>query len=214
MDDVDLPAVFDGAEAAFSVITAVEGGRALAWEIANRRDRLNHWIQDQVALGERCSEADYEAACETAAKCREALAGVFGRFDTILTASAPGEPTDDLTGIQKSSFNRVWTMMHGPCITLPAFSGPNGLSVGVQLVGPAGGDDRLIRLANWAWKAIGARPSIARLATGSGRRSASASDTPPSGARRRTGGPAAPSCRRYGARNGPAGRSASGTSSS
>ena len=157
VDDVDLPAVFDGAEAAFSVITAVEGGRALAWEIANRRDRLNHWIQDQVTLGERCSEADYESACETAADCRKALAGVFERFDTILTASAPGEPTDDLTGIQKSSFNRVWTMMHGPCITLPAFSGPNGLPVGVQLVGPTGGDDRLIRLADWAWKAIGAR---------------------------------------------------------
>ncbi|MDE0172980.1 MAG: amidase [Defluviicoccus sp.] len=155
--DVDLPAVFGGAEDAFSVITAVEGGRALAWEIANRRDRLNHWIQDQVALGERCSEADYESACETAAKCREALAGIFQGFDAILTASAPGEPTDDLTGIQKSSFNRVWTMMHGPCITLPAFSGPKGLPVGVQLVGPAGGDDRLIRLADWAWKAIGTR---------------------------------------------------------
>ena len=154
--EVDLPAAFDGAEAAFGVITAVEGGRALAWEIANRRDRLNHWIQDQVSLGERSSEADYEAACETAAQCRGALAAIFQGFDAILTASAPGEPTDDLTGIQKSSFNRVWTMMHGPCITLPAFSGPNGLPVGVQLVGPVGGDDRLIRLADWAWRAIGA----------------------------------------------------------
>ena len=154
--ETDLPAVFDSAEAAFSVITAVEGGRALAREIASHRDRLNRWIRDQVTLGESCSEADYAAAQETAAQCREALSGVFERFDFILTASAPGEPTDDLTGIQKSSFNRVWTMMHGPCITLPAFTGPNGLPVGVQLVGPVGGDDRLIRLADWAWKAIGA----------------------------------------------------------
>ena len=155
--DLDLPPVFDSVEDAFSVITAVEGGRSLAWEIANRRDRLNHWIQDQVALGESCSEANYAAAGETAGKCREALAGLFERFDLILTASAPGEPTDDLTGIQKSSFNRVWTMMHGPCITLPAFSGPNGLPVGVQLVGPTGSDNRLIQLAGWAWKAIEAR---------------------------------------------------------
>ena len=152
--DLDLPPVFDTVEDAFSVITAVEGGRSLAWEIANRRDRLNRWIQDQVALGENCSEADYAAAGETAGKCREAMAGLFERFDFILTASAPGEPSDDLTGIQKSSFNRVWTMMHGPCITLPAFSGPNGLPVGVQLVGPTGGDDRLIQLAGWTWKAI------------------------------------------------------------
>ncbi len=155
--ETGLPAVFDGAEAAFSVVTAVEGGRSLAWEIANRRDRLNHWIREQVTLGEGCSEADYAAARETAGKCREALAGLFQRFDFILTASAPGEPTDDLTGIQKSSFNRVWTMMHGPCITLPAFTGPNGLPVGVQLVGPVDADDSLIRLAGWAWRAIEAR---------------------------------------------------------
>ena len=155
--EAQLPAVFDTAEAAFSVITAVEGGRALEWEIADHRDRLNHWIRDQVTLGEGASEADYAAARETAGKCREALAGLFERFDLILTASAPGEASDDLTGIQKSSFNRVWTMMHGPCITLPAFTGPNGLPVGVQLVGPVDADHRLIQLASWTWRAIEAR---------------------------------------------------------
>ena len=152
--DVVLPPVFDTVEDAFAVVTAVEGGRALAWEIANHRDRLNHWILDQVALGESASEADYEAARETAARCRAAMAEIFAGIDFVLTASAPGEPSDDLTGIQKSSFNRVWTLMHGPCITLPAYSGPNGLPVGVQLVGPVGGDDRLIGLAGWAWGAI------------------------------------------------------------
>ena len=155
--EIDLPPVFDAAEDAFRIVTAVEGGRALAWEIANHRDRLNHWIRDQVTIGEAASEADYAAACQTAAECRAAMAGIFERFDFVLTASAPGEASDDLTGIQKSSFNRVWTMMHGPCITIPAFAGSNGLPVGVQLVGPVGGDDRLIRLADRAWQAIEAR---------------------------------------------------------
>ena len=48
-------------------------------------------------------------------------------------------------------------MIHGPCITLPAFTGPNGLPVGVQLVGPVDADDALIQLAGWAWRAIEAR---------------------------------------------------------
>ncbi|MDE0058164.1 MAG: amidase [Defluviicoccus sp.] len=154
---IDLPPVFDAVEDAFRIVTAVEGGRSLAWEIAGHRDRLNHWIRDQVAIGEGASDADYAAAQETAARCRAAMAGIFDRFDFVLTASAPGEPSDDLTGIQKSSFNRVWTLMHGPCITIPAFAGPNGLPVGVQLVGPIGADDRLIRLADWVWRAIEAR---------------------------------------------------------
>ena len=154
---IDLPPVFDAVEDAFGIVTAVEGGRSLAGEIADHRDRLNHWIRDQVAIGESASETDYAAAQETAARCRAAMTGIFQRFDFVLTASAPGEPSDDLTGIQKSSFNRVWTLMHGPCITIPAFAGPNGLPVGVQLVGPVGADDRLIRLADWAWRAIEAR---------------------------------------------------------
>ena len=82
-----LPPVFDSAEEAFAVITAVEGGRSLAWEIANHRDRLNHWIRDQVSLGEGRSESDYLAACGTAASCREELARIFERFDFILTAT-------------------------------------------------------------------------------------------------------------------------------
>ncbi len=154
---IELPPVFDAVEDAFRIVTAVEGGRSLAGEIADHRDRLNHWIRDQVAIGESASEAEYAAARETAARCRAAMAGIFERFDFVLTASAPGEPSDDLTGIQKSSFNRVWTLMHGPCITIPAFAGPSGLPVGVQLVGPVGADDRLIRLADWAWRAIEAR---------------------------------------------------------
>ncbi len=155
--DIVLPPAFDAAEDAFTTITAVEGGRSLAYEIAHHRDRLNAWIGGQAALGERSTEADYAAACETAARCREAMMQVFERFDVILTASAPGEPTADLTGIQKSSFNRIWTLMHGPCINLPGFSGPEGLPVGVQLVGAVGDDDRLIRFADWAWRAIAAR---------------------------------------------------------
>jgi Asp-tRNA(Asn)/Glu-tRNA(Gln) amidotransferase A subunit family amidase len=30
--------------------------------------------------------------------------------------------------------------MHVPCLTIPAYSGPNGMPVGVQVVGPIGGD--------------------------------------------------------------------------
>ena len=65
-----------------------------------------------------------------------------------------GEASDDLTGISNSCFNRIWTLMHGPCVTLPAYSGPNGLPVGVQLVGPVGSDDELLSMAQWVWDNI------------------------------------------------------------
>jgi aspartyl-tRNA(Asn)/glutamyl-tRNA(Gln) amidotransferase subunit A len=36
-----------------------------------------------------------------------------------------------------------------PALNLPLMQGSNGLPLGVQLVGPRGGDARLLRTANW-----------------------------------------------------------------
>jgi Asp-tRNA(Asn)/Glu-tRNA(Gln) amidotransferase A subunit family amidase len=45
--------------------------------------------------------------------------------------------------------------MHGPCITIPAFSGPNGLPVGVQVVGPPGADAATLAAAAWIADGLG-----------------------------------------------------------
>ena len=39
--------------------------------------------------------------------------------------------------------------MHVPTIALPAGTGPNGLPVGIQLVGRRFEDDRLLAAARW-----------------------------------------------------------------
>jgi Asp-tRNA(Asn)/Glu-tRNA(Gln) amidotransferase A subunit family amidase len=44
-------------------------------------------------------------------------------------------------------FNRVWTLMHVPCLTIPAYRGPSGMPVGVQVVGPVGGDLKTMGIA-------------------------------------------------------------------
>jgi Asp-tRNA(Asn)/Glu-tRNA(Gln) amidotransferase A subunit family amidase len=45
--------------------------------------------------------------------------------------------------------NQVWTFLHTPCITVPAGKGPNGLPVGVQIVGRIGDDARALAAAQW-----------------------------------------------------------------
>ncbi len=147
--DFELPEGFDAMEDAFGVISAVEGGRALAWEAGAHRDALNGWIRDQIALGERLGAAACDAARARAGDYRRALARKFAAVDLILTPSAPGEPTVDLSGLQVSVFNRIWTLMHTPCLSVPAFRGPNGAPVGIQLVAPVGADDRLLEHAAW-----------------------------------------------------------------
>jgi Asp-tRNA(Asn)/Glu-tRNA(Gln) amidotransferase A subunit family amidase len=60
------------------------------------------------------------------------------------------------------AFNAFWTWMYGPALNVPAFAGPNGLPVGIQLVGREGEDARLLSFAAWVEKALGKLPIAAR----------------------------------------------------
>ena len=51
-------------------------------------------------------------------------------------------------------FNRIWTMLRWPCVTIPVGRGTGGLPVGVQIVAGYGRDDRALAVAHWLEKLI------------------------------------------------------------
>jgi Asp-tRNA(Asn)/Glu-tRNA(Gln) amidotransferase A subunit family amidase len=147
MRSAEWPAAFDGIEDTFGVISTVESARALAAEARDHHDKLNFWIKDALAAAARHSPARFDQAQRHAIECQRALGTLFEQCDAILTPSTNGEAPADLVSVTASGFNRVWTLMHGPCLTVPAYSGPNGMPVGVQVVGPIGSDARTMAVA-------------------------------------------------------------------
>jgi Asp-tRNA(Asn)/Glu-tRNA(Gln) amidotransferase A subunit family amidase len=152
--DVDMPPDFAGIEDAFRVISTVESARSMAAEVPDYLHTMNHWLKDAAAAASRFTAAQYDAAQLHAIRCRSALAEVFGQFDALITPSACGEAVADVVSVSNSAFNRIWTLMYGPCVTIPAFAGPNDMPVGLQIVGPIGADDRTIGLAQWIWDRV------------------------------------------------------------
>jgi len=147
--DAELSDDFAGIEDSFRVIVRLEGARAMEWEARHHLATMNHWLKRELDPAGRPDEAQYERAQAHALACRRALAKLFESCDAIITPSACGEAVADLESVSNSAFNRLWTLMRGPCLTIPAFTGPNGMPVGLQVVGPAGEDDRTIALADW-----------------------------------------------------------------
>ena len=78
-------------------------------------------------------------------------------FESRLPAELSGG-MQQLTGLEDQSFCQLWTMMHGPSLTIPAFTGPNRMPMGLQVVGPVGGDERLIATAAWIAEALAPLP--------------------------------------------------------
>ena len=147
--EAEMPEVFNGIEDSFRVISSVEGARALSVEVRDHLGDMNHWIRSGHAIAAKLTAADYDKAQAHAFACRASLQQIFERCDVILTPSTNGEAPADLVSVSDSAFNRIWTLMHTPCVTLPRYAGPNGMPVGVQIVGPVGADDRTLALARW-----------------------------------------------------------------
>jgi Asp-tRNA(Asn)/Glu-tRNA(Gln) amidotransferase A subunit family amidase len=51
-----------------------------------------------------------------------------------------------------------------PAVTLPLLAGPNGLPVGVQVVGRRGEDARLLRTARWLARTVEGESSMGMAA--------------------------------------------------
>ena len=147
--DVELPPEVVQALEGFWVILATEDSRAIAAEARDHFDQLNPWSQKIVREVKDYSATQYERAKEAAQRGRVSLDALFAEFDVLITPSGPGEAPQDLTVIQPSDFNIVWTLMYVPCVSLPAFTGPNDMPVGLQVVGRRDADEHMLAVARW-----------------------------------------------------------------
>jgi Asp-tRNA(Asn)/Glu-tRNA(Gln) amidotransferase A subunit family amidase len=100
-----------------------------------------------IAAGLATDADTYDGAKAAARAARLRLPAFFDDFDAILVPSAPGEAPKGLGATGDPLFNRPWTLLGVPCVTVQAGKGPNGMPLGVQLVGRLGDDARLLAAA-------------------------------------------------------------------
>jgi Asp-tRNA(Asn)/Glu-tRNA(Gln) amidotransferase A subunit family amidase len=132
-----------------TVVMAGDSGRALAWEYDHHPERLIRFYRDNIATGRAISDAALLAAKSKADQGRATQAALFESVDAILTLPAPGEAPSGLAFTGDPLFNRVWTLLGWPCVTVPCAHGPNGLPLGIQIVGQAAADARTLAAAAW-----------------------------------------------------------------
>jgi amidase len=154
VEERELGPEFQGLVAAQRAIMAAEAARTFRPILAEHGDAVSAVLRELVREGEGVGAEREEAARRQAAACRTLLAGVFAGLDALLTPSTIGEAPRGLESTGDPAFNRMWTLLGTPCVSLPAARGPAGMPVGVQLVGARGADEALLGLAAWAEGAL------------------------------------------------------------
>ena len=151
----ELPAQFDHLYDDQPVISGFEAARAFGHERRVHPDLLSAHLRNHIDTFAVLPRARYGDAMRRARDSRRMFSQIMGDagLDVLLTPSAPGEAPQGLGHTGEALFNRIWTLLGVPCVTLPVGRGPLGLPLGVQLVADYDEDERLLACAHWVLRA-------------------------------------------------------------
>lgn len=148
VQELELPTAFAGLRAAQAVIATREAGVAFLPEYVNAyallHDNLRAKVENRTGISDRMLLDAYALADV----CRPQFDALFGRqLDVVLAPAAPGEAPEGLDTTGDAIFNTTWTLLHVPCIAVPAGRGAKQLPVGIQLIGPRLSEPRLLAIS-------------------------------------------------------------------
>ena len=127
------------------------------YEIAQHQAEVfeTHWnqisdtLRPVITRARTITKAQYDDALAVKTSAEGFFKAFFMDYDAIIAPSAAGEAPTFGNGTGDPIFCTLWTLAGLPCISLPMLVGETGLPIGIQLIGPAEKDDRLLRTARW-----------------------------------------------------------------
>lgn len=153
---VEMPEDFAALGDGHTTILGYESVRNLAHERRVHAERLTPRLRADLDAGSRISAARYDSAQLFAHARRLEFPDVIGECDVLLTPSATGAAPVGLESTGSPVMNRVWTLLHVPCVNVPAARGALGLPIGLQVVGRRGEDARTLAAAEWIFERLAA----------------------------------------------------------
>jgi amidase len=145
---------------------SVAGNRRDDYEAEERRAHLNPQMLWEIEHGRSLRADDIYAASEIRSDWFRAALAMFERYEAVLLPSAQLWPFDvtlahptEIAGQTMDTYHR-WmevvvpaSLIGLPVVNLPIGFGPQGLPMGLQLIGAPGADSLLLRLAQ-SWHEV------------------------------------------------------------
>ena len=116
------------------------------------KSKLSKYMQDAISRGNKYTAKEYAEAIDFRKQSYESYKEVFEDYHGVLMPSSPGVAPKGLKSTGTAEFNKVWSYLGTPCISLPLLEGENKLPLGVQLIGDKYDDHRFLGVARWLEK--------------------------------------------------------------
>lgn len=152
-----LPASAEQLPALQGLIAQFDMTNSLRPRLQEHAHDIDEVLADKMAEGASISHESYWSAVAHIDGTRPAIQALFNDGAVMVTPATMGIAPPALEGTGDSTFNRPWSVLGNPVISVPvATDSTTGLPLSVQLIGSLGSDFGLIRAAQQLW-------SLARL---------------------------------------------------
>jgi Asp-tRNA(Asn)/Glu-tRNA(Gln) amidotransferase A subunit family amidase len=154
--ELELPARFKDLRESHTAVLWYEIARSLADEFERFPERMDPALRQRCADGFALDPQHYVRALQHGRECRAHFAQALGDYDVLLAPAATGEAPKGLSSTGDVAMNVVWTLLHVPCVAVPAAKSPGGMPLGLQVIGRIGDDARTLACAAWIAEKLGA----------------------------------------------------------
>ena len=140
------PAWFGRLPAAHRII--VEHETAERWRM--RGEQSSASLTEMAERGFAHGEELYRAALSEMKQAQRYFSSLFHEHDAVIAPATAGEaPLRMSTDNDDLVFCATWVLCGLPILCVPLLQGDSGLPIGMQLIGSAHQDDRLLRTGRW-----------------------------------------------------------------
>jgi len=116
------------------------------------KKKLSKEMRDAIERGLKYSAYEYANAIDFMKQSYHSYKEVFEDYHGVITPSSSGVADKGLKSTGSADFQKIWTFMGLPSISLPLLTGESDLPLGVQLIGDKLDDIRFLSSANWLEK--------------------------------------------------------------
>jgi Asp-tRNA(Asn)/Glu-tRNA(Gln) amidotransferase A subunit family amidase len=142
---LDLAAMLDSLAEASTTVMAFEGARFHQSRYQEHGERIGGHLASLVRAGLAIDQPRYDAARRAIETHGAAIAAYFDASPIVLVPAATGPAPFGLESTGDARMNSPWTALGTPAISIPM--PVDGLPLGLQVVGRAGDDARVLRAA-------------------------------------------------------------------
>jgi len=145
--EIRLPKVFEVGMDAFELIMTVEAAAVHVDSYRTRAAEYGDKLRAKIETGLQVPGPTYVRAQQIRTLVITAMREVFGEIDAIATPAAPGPAPAGLESTGSPVFNRPFSLIGFPSLTVPCGFTETGLPVGLQLAGRPFDEAAILRVA-------------------------------------------------------------------